>query len=174
MCLCGLHYCLISLCLQQQFKIQIRHLQIINPLNAELNPLYHFLALSGAHPILHVSGVRVKEKYGGKQCSETVVVHSIYETYPAACTLLRSFVSYVTQHSTSHFTLNSFQLTKWNRNPTQQQQTLFHLYHITQHQHVFMMVLAPSVIFLWSSIIGNILLIPSVLLFKSRTVWALF
>jgi len=32
----------------------------INPLNAELNPLYHFLALLGAHPILHVSGVRVK------------------------------------------------------------------------------------------------------------------
>jgi len=32
----------------------------INPLNAELNPIYHFLALLGAHPILHISGVRVK------------------------------------------------------------------------------------------------------------------
>jgi hypothetical protein len=32
----------------------------VNPLNAELNPIYHFLALLGAHPILHVSGVRVK------------------------------------------------------------------------------------------------------------------
>jgi hypothetical protein len=31
-----------------------------NPLNAELNPIYHFLALLGAHPVLHVSGVRVK------------------------------------------------------------------------------------------------------------------
>jgi len=30
-----------------------------NHLNAELNPMYHFLALLGAHPILHVSGVRV-------------------------------------------------------------------------------------------------------------------
>ena len=30
----------------------------INPLNAELNPIYHFLALLGAHPILHISGVR--------------------------------------------------------------------------------------------------------------------
>jgi hypothetical protein len=32
----------------------------INPLNAELNPIYHFLALLGAHPILHISVVRVK------------------------------------------------------------------------------------------------------------------
>ena len=30
-----------------------------NPLNAELNPIYHFLALLGAHPFLHISGVRV-------------------------------------------------------------------------------------------------------------------
>jgi len=32
----------------------------INPLNAELNPICHLLALLGAHPILHVSRVRVK------------------------------------------------------------------------------------------------------------------
>jgi hypothetical protein len=32
----------------------------INPLNAELNPICHLLALLGAHHILHVSGVRVK------------------------------------------------------------------------------------------------------------------
>jgi hypothetical protein len=30
----------------------------INPLNAELNPIYHFLVLLGAHPILHVSRIR--------------------------------------------------------------------------------------------------------------------
>jgi len=30
-------------------------------LNAELNPICHLLALLGAHHILHVSGVRVKE-----------------------------------------------------------------------------------------------------------------
>jgi hypothetical protein len=29
------------------------------PLNAELNPMCHFLALLGAHPILHVGRVRV-------------------------------------------------------------------------------------------------------------------
>jgi len=34
----------------------------INPLNAELNPICHLLALLGAHHILHVSGIRVKDK----------------------------------------------------------------------------------------------------------------
>ena len=33
----------------------------INPLNAELNPIWHFLALLGAHHILHVSRIRVKD-----------------------------------------------------------------------------------------------------------------
>jgi hypothetical protein len=32
-----------------------------NPLNAELNPICHMLALLGAHPILHVSRIRVKD-----------------------------------------------------------------------------------------------------------------
>ena len=32
----------------------------VNPLNAELNPICHLLALLGAHHILHVSTVRVK------------------------------------------------------------------------------------------------------------------
>ena len=32
-----------------------------NPFNAELNPICHFMALLGAHHILHVSRVRVKE-----------------------------------------------------------------------------------------------------------------
>jgi hypothetical protein len=31
----------------------------INPLNAELNPICHLLALLGAHSILHVSRIRV-------------------------------------------------------------------------------------------------------------------
>jgi hypothetical protein len=33
---------------------------IFNSLNAELNPIYHLLALLGAHLILHVSRIRVK------------------------------------------------------------------------------------------------------------------
>jgi hypothetical protein len=32
----------------------------INPSNTELNPTCHFLALLGAHPILHISRIRVK------------------------------------------------------------------------------------------------------------------
>ena len=32
----------------------------INPLNTKLNPICHLLALLGAHPILHVSRIRVK------------------------------------------------------------------------------------------------------------------
>jgi hypothetical protein len=32
---------------------------IFNPLNAELNPICHFLALLGAHHILYVSRIRV-------------------------------------------------------------------------------------------------------------------
>jgi hypothetical protein len=33
----------------------------INPLNAELNPICHLLALLGAHRILHVSRIRVND-----------------------------------------------------------------------------------------------------------------
>jgi hypothetical protein len=35
------------------------HTKICNPLNAELNSICHLLALLGAHPILHVSRIRV-------------------------------------------------------------------------------------------------------------------
>jgi hypothetical protein len=34
---------------------------LINPLNAELNPMCHLLALLGAHHILHVSKIRVNK-----------------------------------------------------------------------------------------------------------------
>ena len=34
---------------------------IINPLNAELNPIRHLLALAGAHHFVHVSRVRVND-----------------------------------------------------------------------------------------------------------------
>jgi hypothetical protein len=34
-------------------------LPLINPLNAKLNPICHLLALLGAHPIFHVSRIRV-------------------------------------------------------------------------------------------------------------------
>ena len=37
----------------------------VNPLSTELNPICHLLALLGAHHILHVSRVRVKEHFKG-------------------------------------------------------------------------------------------------------------
>jgi len=38
----------------------VSHVATVNPLNAELNPICHLLALLGAHHILHVSRIRVK------------------------------------------------------------------------------------------------------------------
>jgi hypothetical protein len=35
-------------------------LNVVNPLNTELNPICHLLALLGAHHFLHVRRVRVK------------------------------------------------------------------------------------------------------------------
>jgi len=45
-----------------QLTIQRMHIAywIINPLNVELNPICHLLVLLGAHPILHISRIRVK------------------------------------------------------------------------------------------------------------------
>jgi len=34
-------------------------LMALSPLNAELNPICHSLVLLGAHPILHISRIRV-------------------------------------------------------------------------------------------------------------------
>jgi len=34
-------------------------MHFFNPLNAQLNPICHLLALLGAHHIFHVSGIRV-------------------------------------------------------------------------------------------------------------------
>ena len=41
----------------------------VNPLNAELNPICHLLALLGTHHILHVSRARVNNRiYNTKLC----------------------------------------------------------------------------------------------------------
>jgi hypothetical protein len=42
----------------------------INPLNAELNPICHLLALLGAHYILHISRIKVNSDYCPKQQQE--------------------------------------------------------------------------------------------------------
>jgi hypothetical protein len=37
------------------------HFSHFNPLNVKLNPIFHLLALLGAHPILHISRISVKD-----------------------------------------------------------------------------------------------------------------
>ena len=51
-----LHY--VTICLHGVLKGQFCF--YFNPLNTELNPICHLLALLGAHHILHISGIRVK------------------------------------------------------------------------------------------------------------------
>jgi hypothetical protein len=46
----------------------------INPLNAELNPICHLLALAGAHHFVDVSRIRVKQHTNYNLCK---VKHSI-------------------------------------------------------------------------------------------------
>ena len=45
---------------QQLSLVLERQQDAINPLNAELNPIRHLLALVGARHIVHVSRIRVK------------------------------------------------------------------------------------------------------------------
>jgi len=48
---------------------------LFNPLNAELNPICHLLALLGAHHILHVSRIRVNHvdaQLHGRCCAGAV------------------------------------------------------------------------------------------------------
>ena len=49
----------ISLGFKDYLDVVYLTLTVFNPLNAELNPICHLLALLGAHHILHVSRVRV-------------------------------------------------------------------------------------------------------------------
>jgi hypothetical protein len=46
----------------------------INPLNAELNPICHLLALLRAHPILHISRIRIKKS----QFSINIIISKLY------------------------------------------------------------------------------------------------
>jgi len=49
-------------CFDSRYGGEKRH--ILNPFNAQLNPICHLLALLGAHHILHVSRIRVKQIKG--------------------------------------------------------------------------------------------------------------
>jgi hypothetical protein len=64
-CLCFLHTTTtgIGCVVVYQIEVFISYFVKINPLNAELNPICHQLALLGAHHIFHVSGLRVNGDY---------------------------------------------------------------------------------------------------------------
>jgi len=64
---------------------------IINPLNAELNPICHLLALLGAQHIFHVSRIRVKDQ--PKRCSSSYYVQRASDR----CTHIIWY-----EHSTNH------------------------------------------------------------------------
>jgi hypothetical protein len=50
---------------------------MLNPLNTELNPICHLLALLGAHPILHVSRVMVNSEIPLKwECLHSTLLYS--------------------------------------------------------------------------------------------------
>jgi len=52
-----------------------RGFKCFNPLNAELNPICHFLPLLGAHHILHVSRIRVKGHFNPLNAELNPICH---------------------------------------------------------------------------------------------------
>jgi hypothetical protein len=44
-----------------KFSSCFKEVTLLNTLNAKLNPICHFLALLGAHHILHISRIRVNK-----------------------------------------------------------------------------------------------------------------
>jgi len=59
----------------------------INPLNAKLNPICHLLALLGAHPILHISGITVKWYCYHLCCCLLLLVTCILSQFIFCCKL---------------------------------------------------------------------------------------
>jgi len=78
----SLHACNVTFYMMQCniWVVQVElPLRSINPLNAKLNPIFHLLALLGAHHILHVSRVRVN--------------HHVIKTWRRLELQIRSFVA---------------------------------------------------------------------------------
>jgi hypothetical protein len=89
----------------------------LNPLNAELNPICHLLALLGAHHILHIS--RLKVKWYKRQRILKVVrgefrrrIHTqiVYSSYRIAFLINHLFFSNVISTSFKHLLINCLQL----------------------------------------------------------------
>ena len=52
-----------------------------NPLNAEFNPICHLLVLLGAHPILHISRIRVKNRASYIKDGRTATLQMLHFIY---------------------------------------------------------------------------------------------
>ena len=61
-----------------------------NPLNAELNPICHLLALLGAHHILHISRIRVNNPEFSRQIFENSKTPNFINIRPFGAELLQS------------------------------------------------------------------------------------
>ena len=90
----------------------------INPLNVELNPIYHFLELLGAHHILHISQIRVKLKgwcsvlstYGGRLLQSCCIfcLPQIIQTQGPLAQLHVTFkFRLITKHTHTHILLHN-------------------------------------------------------------------
>ena len=67
---------------------------ILNPLNAELNPIRHLLALVGARHIVHVSRIKVKSTHHSDQVNLSVCF-----TVTVSCLWLPSKTNFLTKET---------------------------------------------------------------------------
>ena len=69
----------------------------INPLNAELNPFCHLLALLGAHPILHVSRIKVNVRKTPRQDMDKVKAVELQTAVSMTCHCVISTVDHLSE-----------------------------------------------------------------------------
>jgi hypothetical protein len=80
---------------ETRFRLSAKRTSPFNPLNTKLNPICHLLALLGAHPILHVSKIRVKSAGGSVQSTTgRRGVHISLQAFHCSCEPV--FCSHVT------------------------------------------------------------------------------
>ena len=74
-----------------RFEIQFSSTPMQNPLNAELNPICHMLALLGVHLILHISRIRVKH------LAVTLCINILITSHKFCCGLPKRFCKAIKQ-----------------------------------------------------------------------------
>jgi hypothetical protein len=67
----------------------------LNPLNTKLNPIYHLLALLGAHHILHISRIRVKFVYVNACKKTPLQIHFKYLDKEIYCTFMTCCIIFI-------------------------------------------------------------------------------